>query len=158
MCEPVSGDEEREAAGEDREAQQYCSGFLRGAAVSQRRDVRRPTTDVVTIPLMAPMAVAAADHFVAFERPAVNGAPAVVVELRDAYRNLLARSIVETSAPKTEVAEQQIDTVQLMRCSDYVIDPIGRERNRRVTASVTPRESRPDSQYQRQRASAFRSS
>lgn len=123
--------------------------------MSQRRDVDRPVTDVATIQLMAPAAIIAADHFVAFERPAVNGAPAVVVELRDAHRNLLARSIVETSAPKTEAAEQLLDAVQLMRCSEYVIDPIGRQRIRRVTASVTLRESRPESQYQRERASAF---
>ncbi len=123
--------------------------------MSQRRAVDRPATDVATIQLMAPAAIIAADHFVVFERPAVNGAPAVVVELRDAHRNLLARSVVETSVPKTEVAEQLLDAVQLMRCSECVIDPLGRQRIRRVTASVALRESRPGSQYQRQRASAF---
>lgn len=95
---------------------------------------------VAPVPVLAELsadALGAADHIVVFPRSAARSPiPAVVVELRDAHRNLLARTVVETDARREAVAERMLDAVDLTRCSAFVTDPLARHR---VIASVCPR-------------------
>ncbi len=95
---------------------------------------------VSPVPALAELdteALASADHVVVFPRSTARSPiPAIVVELRDAYRNLLARTVVETDARREAVAEGMLDAVDLARCSAFVTDPLARHR---VIASVCPR-------------------
>ncbi len=95
---------------------------------------------VAPVPVLTDLdaeALAAADHVVVFPRSTARSPiPAVVIELRDAYGNLLARTVVETDARRETVAERMLDAVDLARCSAFVTDPLARHR---VIASVGPR-------------------
>lgn len=118
--------------------------------MSLRHDVA--PTDVATIPLISDDAFALADHVITFLRPEADRSQ-VVVEVRDAHGNLLARSVVETDETSQSVADGLLQAAHLERCSDFITDPLGKRRVRRV-ASVGPTIDATISRYERDRSSA----
>ncbi len=120
--------------------------------MSLRHDVA--PTDVPLVQRLAPESLAVADQVDAFLRPAPSGAPAVVVELRDAHRNLLARTVLETAQSREQAIDELLRVVRLDRCSDFVTDPLGKGRRRRIVASVCPSAGSHETRYEHDRSSA----
>jgi len=122
--------------------------------VSLRHDVA--PTDVSTLDVMEREVLDLADQVIAFHRP-VAGAPAeVVVELRDLHRNLLGRSVLTTDEEPTDVAEQLLEIAHLDRCSEFITEPLGRKKVRRMIASVCPGSTPTLSPYEQARAGALK--
>lgn len=119
--------------------------------MSLRHDVA--PTDVPSIPTAGSAALAVADQVIAFHRPEVVRSQ-VVVELRDAHRNLLARSVVDSTDGPQAVADELLATAHLDRCSEFITDPLGRRKVRRSIASVCPRIEATAGRYERDRSSA----
>lgn len=119
--------------------------------MSLRHDVA--PTDVATLQSASAGALALADHLVAYRRDDAS-VEHVVVELRDAHRNLLARSTVAGAASVERVADELLAGARLERCSDFITDPIGRKKSRRTVASVCPAVDTAASSYERARAGA----
>lgn len=122
--------------------------------MSLRHDVA--PTDVPLIQRLAPEPLGLADQVDAFLRPGPGGAPAVVVELRDAHSNLLARTVVETGWTREQATDELLRVVRLDRCSDFATDPLGKGRRRRIVASVCPSADAHETRYEHDRASAPR--
>ncbi len=97
-----------------------------------------------------------ADQVIAFQKPAAEGETLAVVELRDARRNLLARSVVPLRGDAEATADELLSTVQLERCSDFIFDPLSRVKIRRSVAAVSPTVGGRSSQYEQVRANAPR--
>ncbi len=122
--------------------------------MSLRHDVA--PTDVPLIQRLATESLGLAHEVDAFLRPLPSGAPAVVVELRDAHRNLLARTVIETASSRERAIDDLLRAVRLDRCSDFVTDPLGKGRRRRIVASVCPSAGPHETRYEHERASAPR--
>ncbi len=113
-------------------------------------------TDVPLIQQLPADSLELADEVDAFLRPAPSGDPAVVVELRDAHRNLLARTVLESEASREHAIDELLRLVRLDRCSEFVTDPLGKGRRRRIVASVCPSAGSRETRYEHDRASAPR--
>lgn len=107
---------------------------------------------VATLPAL-PRERAELAHTVAvYSRPGTDGTPTVVVEVADAHRNLLARSVIETTADRETAADFVLVDSALERCGAWRIDPI--HRRKRLVGLVTLRASVGASAYERARSAA----
>lgn len=92
-------------------------------------------------------------HTVAvYSRPGSAGVPTVVIEVADLHRNLLARSVIETTAPRETAADAVLVDSALERCGQWRIDPI--HRHKRLVSMVTLRASEGSSEYELARRAA----
>ena len=92
-------------------------------------------------------------HTVAvYSRPGSAGVPTVVIEVADLHRNLLARSVIETTAPRETAADAVLVDSALERCGQWRIDPI--HRHKRLVSMVTLRASEGSSDYELARSAA----
>ena len=119
--------------------------------MSLRHDVA--TSDVPTLPLLGEDAAAVADQVITFVR-AVAAGEQIVVELRDAHGNLVARSSVDDDRAQHIVADELLRSARLERCSDFITDPLGKTKVRRSIASVCPSIEATTSRYEQARSSA----
>lgn len=92
-------------------------------------------------------------HTVAvYSRPGSAGVPTVIIEVADLHRNLLARSVLETTAPRETAADAVLVDSALERCGQWRIDPI--HRHKRLVSMVTLRASEGSSDYELARSAA----
>jgi len=92
-------------------------------------------------------------HTVAvYSRPGSAGVPTVIIEVADLHRNLLARSVIETTAPRETAADAVLVDSALERCGQWRIDPI--HRHKRLVSMVTLRASEGSSDYELARSAA----
>lgn len=97
-------------------------------------------------------AAGAAQTVAAYSRPGADGTSTVVIEVSDAYRNLLARSVIDTAADRETAADFVLVDSPIERCGTWRIDPI--HKHRRIVAMVSLRASETTSDFERLRAGA----
>ncbi len=121
-----------------------------------RRSELGSSASVPTFLTLRSESLGLADQVIAFEKLAAQGEALAVVELRDAHRNLLARSVVPQQGDVEATADELLRSVQLERCSDFIFDPLSRVKVRRSVASVSPTVGDRSSRYEQVRAGAPR--
>ncbi len=107
---------------------------------------------VATVPSL-PRERAELAHTVAvYSRPGSAGASTMIIEVADVHRNLLARSVIETTAPRESAADAVLVDSAIERCGQWRIDPI--HRHKRLVSLVSLRASDGSSEYELARSAA----
>lgn len=91
---------------------------------------------LATIPQLNREQAATADKVAVYSRPGVDGIPTVIIECTDLHGNLIARSVVETTAEREAVASSVLVDSQIEMCGQWRIDPIHRRKRSIVMVAL----------------------
>lgn len=94
-------------------------------------------TGILPIEHLSATAADEAHSITTYGRPGHDGTTTVVIEVRDAHENLLARSTIDTDATWRVAADFLLVDSLIERCSAWRTDPV--HKYRRSIATVTRR-------------------